>query len=172
MIARTSYPGAASYPRYADRLCGGLRTFETFLSVVGHRPGPGWSIDRVDNRRGYTCGRCQTCTSLGLSLNLRWAERAQQANNRGEITPGTRFDAGEVWAIYRDYTNGHTVTAIARALGVTPTRVSDVLRGNTYGDTYETWTTFHGPLTVRPRGRPEGGSLPPANEPMRSVRHA
>lgn len=43
--------------------------FEIFLAHVGPRPGPGYSIDRVDNNRGYEPG------------NVRWATRSEQMLN-------------------------------------------------------------------------------------------
>lgn len=44
--------------------------YERFLSHVGRRPGSGYSLDRIDNDRGYEPG------------NVRWATATMQANNR------------------------------------------------------------------------------------------
>lgn len=44
-------------------------SFEQFLQDVGERPGPGYSLDRIDNSRGYTPG------------NVRWATKRAQACN-------------------------------------------------------------------------------------------
>jgi hypothetical protein len=76
LIQRTTNPRnakAESYsgrgidldPRYIGR--GGFRLF---FSDVGPRPGPDFSIDRIDNDRGYWPG------------NLRWATRDTQHMNR------------------------------------------------------------------------------------------
>lgn len=61
-------------PRYKERgimVCAEWSSsFTTFLDAVGPRPGPGYSLDRIDNSQGYKPG------------NVRWATAAQQARNR------------------------------------------------------------------------------------------
>lgn len=47
----------------------GLSGFQCFLADVGQKPGPGHSLDRRNNDRGYYPG------------NVRWATRAEQARN-------------------------------------------------------------------------------------------
>jgi hypothetical protein len=62
-----------AYPNYGGR---GLRvapeweSFQRFLADMGPRPGPGYSLDRIDNDRGYEPGNC------------RWSTWRQQHNNR------------------------------------------------------------------------------------------
>lgn len=48
-------------------------SFEAFLADVGRRPGPGYSIDRKNNDRGYEPG------------NVRWATATQQMRNRRNV---------------------------------------------------------------------------------------
>jgi len=47
-----------------------IRDFTAFLYEIGLRPGPGYSLDRIDNSRGYEPG------------NVRWADASTQNRNR------------------------------------------------------------------------------------------
>ena len=74
MRRRCGNPRAADYPRYGGR---GIRvcelwesSFEAFASHVGNPPGPGYSIDRINNDGNYEPG------------NVRWATASEQALNR------------------------------------------------------------------------------------------
>lgn len=68
---RCENPRNAAYERYGGR---GIKfefdSFEHFLSVVGPRPGKGYSLDRIDVNGPYGPG------------NVRWATSKQQARNR------------------------------------------------------------------------------------------
>lgn len=60
-----------------------LDDFAAFLAHVGPRPGPGYSLDRIDNERGYEPG------------NVRWATASEQRRNQRSrpieaLTPGGR----------------------------------------------------------------------------------
>lgn len=74
MKSRCIHEGHPRYDLYGGR---GIRvapewvaSFESFLKHVGRRPGPRYSLDRIDNDGHYEPG------------NVRWATSAQQGNNR------------------------------------------------------------------------------------------
>lgn len=75
MLARCGRPSHRDYPRYGGRgICVapewiGADGFDNFLSHLGTRPGALYSLDRIDNDRGYEPG------------NVRWATALQQQNN-------------------------------------------------------------------------------------------
>jgi hypothetical protein len=74
MIERCENRSNRAFDRYGGRgigICAEWRSsFETFLAAVGRKPSPLYSIDRVDNDRGYEPG------------NVRWATRTEQNRNR------------------------------------------------------------------------------------------
>jgi hypothetical protein len=69
----------AEYAQYGGRgLTFGV-TFEEIQATIGIRPAPGFTLERVDNTKGYIPG------------NLRWATRREQARNRRTNRPLTFF---------------------------------------------------------------------------------
>lgn len=78
MRRRCLDPNHAKYADYGGRgitVCEAwAESFESFFDHIGLRPGPGYSLDRINNDRGYEPG------------NVRWATASQQNKNRRQKT--------------------------------------------------------------------------------------
>lgn len=74
MIQRCYNPNNPRYKNYGGRgiiVCARwLNSVEDFLKDIGKRPGPGYSIERMDNNGNYELG------------NWKWGTEFEQANNR------------------------------------------------------------------------------------------
>ncbi len=66
-------------------VCQSLRESPVNLKMlIGERPEGDYSLDRWPVPEGfYTCGNCPECKERGWKLNLRWATKKEQAENRG-----------------------------------------------------------------------------------------
>lgn len=76
MVSRCRGVNDSMYPTYGgagitvvDEWVG-VGGFERFVAHIGERPSRDFSVDRIDNSRGYEPG------------NVRWATRGEQARNR------------------------------------------------------------------------------------------
>ena len=73
MLTRCYNPKRTSYPHYGGRgiqVCARWRAdFTAFLEDVGLRPDNAFTLDRIDNNKGYEPG------------NVRWIDRKTQARN-------------------------------------------------------------------------------------------
>lgn len=93
MLKRCLDPKHISYARYGGRgiqVCPAWRvSFQAFFSDVGPRPGPGYSLERLDNSKGYD------------KDNVGWSTPTEQARNRRTnhlLTYNGRTQCIEAWA--------------------------------------------------------------------------
>jgi hypothetical protein len=73
MVQRCTNTNNPNWNNYGGRgvtVSDELRTFEGFLKVLGKKPDPTYTVDRINPFLGYEKG------------NVRWATRKEQANNR------------------------------------------------------------------------------------------
>ncbi len=76
MRSRCNNPSHPQYSYYGGRgisISSDWDDFSVFLEHIGNRPSDAYSIDRIDNMRGYEPG------------NVRWATKKQQALNRRSV---------------------------------------------------------------------------------------
>jgi hypothetical protein len=83
MCQRCHNPNNKDYPNYGGR---GIQvwepwreSFEAFLLMVGKRPDPDYTIERIDYNKGYEPG------------NVKWASRAEQTRNKRDNVKLTLF---------------------------------------------------------------------------------
>lgn len=67
-------PNSKKYPDYGGRgitVCNRWLKFEDFFSDMGRRPGPKFSIERIDNNDGYHPKNCKWATQVEQNKNTR-----------------------------------------------------------------------------------------------------
>lgn len=59
----------------------GKNGYTNFLKDMGERPSFYYSIDRINGKLHYSCGKCAECINNGWPMNCRWATTEEQSNN-------------------------------------------------------------------------------------------
>ncbi len=85
-------PNDATYEKYGAKgitMCDRWRySFGEFVADLGERPDE-LSIDRINTKGHYSCGKCDQCQLNGWPMNCRWATDSEQCFNRTISRPIT-----------------------------------------------------------------------------------
>lgn len=91
MRRRCNDPRVTSYPQYGGRgitVCERWNKFENFLADMGHKPGPEYSLERIDNDGPYSKENCKWATDI---------EQAQNKKNNIKVTFGGATRSLSYW---------------------------------------------------------------------------
>lgn len=119
MRQRCMNKNSHQYKYYGARgvkVCNRWDDFWKFVEDMGPKPGPEYSIDRIDTHSDYSPGNC------------RWATAAEQAQNRrNNVLVKEQADSIRIL-----YDNGKTYREIADALRIEYSTVRSVIAQNTW----------------------------------------
>ncbi|UOF79264.1 homing endonuclease [Caudoviricetes sp.] len=93
MRQRCNNPKNSRYEKYGARgisVCDRWQDFSNFISDMGSRPGPEYSIDRINNDGNYEPSNC------------RWATRSVQQRNKGKTKIDHKLPRGDAHWTRRD----------------------------------------------------------------------
>lgn len=88
MMRRCLNPNSPEYHNYGGR---GIKPCERWrgelgsqyiLEDLGPKPSKKYSLHRIENDKGYTCGRCKECKANRWKLNAKWVTADEQVMNK------------------------------------------------------------------------------------------
>lgn len=83
MLQRCNNPNNTNYHKYGGRgikVCEEWLSFDKFIGDMGTRPSLEYTIDRIDNNKGYNVSNCRWATKITQSIN-----RRIQSNNKSHF---------------------------------------------------------------------------------------
>lgn len=103
MIQRCHNPDNPGYANYGGRgikVCDRWKVFPNFYADMGARPGEGYSLDRIDNDRGYEPGNCRW-TIADVQMNNMRRNRIIAHDGRAQTLAQWATEFGIHWDILR-----------------------------------------------------------------------
>jgi hypothetical protein len=87
MTQRCKNKNSRAYKNYGDRgirVCESWKEFGNFYSDIieniGNRP-KNKTLDRIDNNKNYSCGKCEECLKNKWQFNSQWSTGKEQCRN-------------------------------------------------------------------------------------------
>ena len=118
MIQRCTNPNCSSYPNWGGRgieVSSSWRNFENFLADMGEKPGPDYSIHRI-NDGNYEKGAC------------RWATKQEQGRERRDI----KLTISKASDIRKKRADGVPGNVLAKEYNISQQTVCDIYYGRTW----------------------------------------
>lgn len=110
MMLRCSMPDAIKYRYYGERgirVCERWKIFKNFLKDMGERPSGKWSIERMNNQKGYTPSNCKWILKSQQNKNRTFfISNKLKSNNTSGIRGVSKYRDG--WYAYLNV-NGHRI---------------------------------------------------------------
>lgn len=123
------HDGYARYGAVGITMCLGWReSFESFLQDLGTKPTSEHNVLRMDNEKGYTCGKCTECTEQGWVANCRWGTRTEVNRNRKTTFRTGKLDIAKVRIIRSRLAKREKPSALASEFGVNPSVIAKIKR--------------------------------------------
>lgn len=97
MVRRCHWPHHKDYHRYGGRgikVDNSWRNYHQFLADMGQRP-EGYTLDRIDNNKGYTKTNCRWCTPTMQNFNRRVTH-----SSKSGVTGVCLVNKGKAWRAY------------------------------------------------------------------------
>ena len=90
ILARCYNPERADFKWYGGRTPNPITVCERIINsrdwfkrIMGPKPSPEYSVERINNELGYLCGSCLLEDGITKEVcNIKWATKLEQTNNR------------------------------------------------------------------------------------------